>query len=49
MTALGGVVVKRIFSVLARQSAGLPALETHEASREEFADLGQAFFRILRG
>jgi len=42
MTALAGVVVKRIFSVLARQSAGHPGLKTHEAGSENFAEFGQS-------
>jgi hypothetical protein len=48
MTALAGIVVKRIFSVFAGQSAGLRGLKTHEAGREDFADLGQAFFTLIR-
>ena len=41
MTALAGVVVKRTFSVLARQFAGLPGLKTHEAIRQDFANFNQ--------
>jgi hypothetical protein len=40
MTALAGVVVKRIFSILAAQSAGLPGLKTHEPGSEDFPDFG---------
>ena len=43
MTALAGIVVKRIFSVFARQSAGLPGLKTHEAGREDFANFDEVF------
>ena len=47
MTALAGAVVKRTFSVLARQFAGLPGLKTHEAGGKDFANLDQPFFRII--
>jgi hypothetical protein len=47
MTALVGIVVKRIFSVLARQSAGLRGVKTHEAGGEDLADLNRSLLTIV--
>jgi hypothetical protein len=41
MTALGGRDVKRIFSAVDANSAGLPGHKTHEACGKDFGDFGE--------
>jgi hypothetical protein len=47
MTALVPRQVDRTFSEVGRFSTGLPGPETHEARRQDFANLREAFVRPL--
>jgi hypothetical protein len=41
MTALAGRDVKRIFSAVDANFAGLPSQKTHEAGRQDFGDFAE--------
>jgi hypothetical protein len=45
MTALGRREVKRTFSSLGQETAGLPRPETHEAGRQDRGDFGNSLSR----
>jgi hypothetical protein len=45
MTALAGRDVKRIFSAVGANFAGLPRHGTHEAGCQQFGQFGKAFIR----